>query len=209
MSSLFFVPPPPQPPPPPLQPTPPSHFKYHLHYHHSHFKNFFFQQQPLFNFSQPSRPGHNIFGSQTQELHREEKPKSRVLEEIDEKILKLPDPPKIELGDALAHVLGTEANNILEDKYLNSKELGDKTLENIKGEYNFNEIKDAFDEASVPNSLQFFYGGDNDEFIQACNFLLLNKDNNEFVSFLASGMGQNIMANNSLLIHIETGKYIL
>ena len=100
---------------------------------------------------------------------------------------------------------GTEAEDILEDKYLNSKELEDKTLENINEEYNFHEIKDAFDKASVPSSLQFFYGGEDDEFIEACSLLSLNEDNNDFVSFLASDIGQNIMVNNSLSIHIETG----
>ena len=33
----------------------------------------------------------------------------------------------------------------------------------------------------------------------------LSEDNNEYVSFLCSDMGQNIMTNNSLSIHIETG----
>ena len=33
----------------------------------------------------------------------------------------------------------------------------------------------------------------------------LSEDNNEFVSFLWSDMGQNIMTNNILSIHIETG----
>ena len=103
-------------------------------------------------------------------------------------------------------MLGTEAEDILEDKYLNSKEVEYKTLVNIKEEYYFDEIKDAFDEASVPSSLLFFYGGENDEFIQACNFLALNEDNNEFVLFLTSDVGQNIMANNSFSIHIEIGK---
>ena len=46
-------------------------------------------------------------------------------------LLELPDPPKIELGDTLAQVLGLEAEDILEDKYLNSKELKNKTLEKI------------------------------------------------------------------------------
>ena len=57
---------------------------------------------------------------------------------------------------------GTEAEDILEDKYLNSKKLEDKTLENIKEEYNFDETKDAFNEASVPSPLQFFNRGEND-----------------------------------------------
>ena len=39
----------------------------------------------------------------------------------------------------------------------------------------------------------------------ACNFLSLNKGNNEFVLFLGSDTGQNIMTNNSLSIHIESG----
>ena len=33
----------------------------------------------------------------------------------------------------------------------------------------------------------------------------LSENNNEFVSFLSSDMGQNIMTNNSLSIQIETG----
>ena len=35
--------------------------------------------------------------------------------------------------------------------------------------------------------------------------MTLSEDNNEFVSFLWSDMGQNIMTNNILSIHIETG----
>ena len=53
--------------------------------------------------------------------------------------------------------------------------------------------------------MEFFFGGDNDNFVQACNFLSLNGDDNELVSFLCSDIGQNIMVNNSLLIHVETG----
>ena len=39
----------------------------------------------------------------------------------------------------------------------------------------------------------------------ACNFLSLNEDNNEFVSFLSLDTVQNIMTNNSLSIYIESG----
>ena len=91
----------------------------------------------------------------------------------------------------------------MEDTFITSKELEEKTLENIKEEYNFDEIKDAFDDAVVPHQLEFFYGGDNDNFIRACNFLSINEDNNEFVSFLCSDRGQNIMTNNCLSVQIE------
>ena len=35
--------------------------------------------------------------------------------------------------------------------------------------------------------------------------MFLSENNNEFVSFLCSDMEQNVMTNNSLSIHIETG----
>ena len=117
----------------------------------------------------------------------------------------MPDLPKLELGNQLLNNLGPEAEDILEDNFVTSKELEDKTLENIKEEYNFDEIKDVFDDTVVPYQLEFFYGGDNGNFIRACNFLSIDEDNNEFVSFLCSDRGQNIMTNNSLSIHIESG----
>ena len=85
---------------------------------------------------------------------------------------------------------------ILEDDYINDKILEDKTLEQ-------DEIKDAFDDGKTPPQLEFLFGGDNNNFVQACNFLSLNEDNNEFVSFLCSDRGQNIMTNNSFSIHVE------
>ena len=84
-------------------------------------------------------------------------------------------------------------------------ELQYKTLEQIKEEYKYDEIKDAFDKGKIPSQLEYFFGGDIDIFVQVCNFLSLNEDKNEFASFLCSGIGQNTMTNNSLLIHVETG----
>ena len=66
------------------------------------------------------------------------------------------------------------------------KKLEDEAIENIKEEYGFEEINNAFDEASVPEHFEFFYGGNNKNFVRACYFLSLNKDNNEFISFLCS-----------------------
>ena len=104
-----------------------------------------------------------------------------------------------------ANVLGAEAEDVLKENFVNSKKLEDETVENIKEEYNFEEIKDAFNEPSVPQNLEFLYSGDNYNFVQTCNFLSLNEDNNEFISFLCSDYGQNIMTNNSPSIHIESG----
>ena len=66
------------------------------------------------------------------------------------------DPPKLELGDGLANILEPEAKDILDEGFINKKELEDKVFENIKDEYGFEEIKYVFDEASVPHQLEFF-----------------------------------------------------
>ena len=121
-------------------------------------------------------------------------------------IFELPDDsPKFELGDGLANTLGPEAEEYLYERFVNKNEHENEVLENIKKEYGFDEIKYAFYEASVPHQLEFFYGGINEKFIQACYFLSPNNDNSEFIAFLVSGEGQNVMINNDLSIHVESG----
>ena len=78
-----------------------------------------------------------------------------------------------------------------------------KTIDEIKDEYNFNDIKDAFNEGKIPAPLDFlFFGGDNEYFVHACNFLSLNEDNNKLILFSCSDTGLNLITNNSLSIHI-------
>ena len=121
-------------------------------------------------------PSNNLYGSQTQTLTREkEEIKNVVQKDLDDKIYELPnDPPNLELGDGLANILGPEAEDILDEGFINKKELENEVLENIKEEYDFEEIKDAFDEASVPHQLEFFYDSINQNFIQTCYFLSPN-----------------------------------
>ena len=148
-----------------------------------------------------------MLGSQTQTLTREkEETKNEELLD-DNKIYELPETPKIELGECLANVLVTEGEEILEDDFLRAKELEDKNIEEIKEEYEFDKIKDVFDEGTIPSQLEFFYGGKHlpENFIRACNFLSLNDENIGFVSLLCSDRGQNVMANNSLSIYVESG----
>ena len=59
----------------------------------------------------------------------------------------------------------------------------------MKKEYNFDEIKDVFDEASVPHQLDSYYGGDNENFVQAVEFLSPSEYNREFIAFLISDLG--------------------
>ena len=80
-------------------------------------------------------------------------------------------------------MLGAEADETLDEKFVNKKKQEDETLENFKEEYGFEKIKDAFDEGSLPNQLHFFYGGQNENFTHAVNFLSLSNDNREFLIF--------------------------
>ena len=129
----------------------------------------------------------------------------KVIENTDNALNEIPDPLKIELGDPLLDVLSTKANDIIQDDYVNDKVLNEKSIEDIKDEYNFEEIKDSFDDGSIPPQLEFSFGGDNDNFLNARNLIGLNEDNNKFVSLLCSDMGQNKLTSNSLSIHVENG----
>ena len=88
----------------------------------------------------------------TKEKIQEEK----VIDDIDTAIYEIPDPPEIEIGDLILNVLTTEAKVILENDYVNDEVIQEKTFEQIKDEYNFDDIKDAFDEGKIPPQLEFF-----------------------------------------------------
>ena len=49
-------------------------------------------------------------------------------------------------------MLGAEVDDILDEQFVNKKKQEDEALENFKEGYGFEEIKDAFDEGSVPNN---------------------------------------------------------
>ena len=83
-------------------------------------------------------------------------------------------------------MLGVEAEDILDEKFVNKKELEEEALENAKEEYDVEEIKDGFDEGVIPNQLDFFYSGINENFVQACYVLSPTNDNREFIAFLSS-----------------------
>ena len=61
-------------------------------------------------------------------------------------------------------MLGVEADGILDKEFVNKKEGEDVVLEQLNAEHNFDDIKDAFDEGTVPHQVECFYGGDNVEF---------------------------------------------
>ena len=167
--------------------------------------NILAQQPPSFNNQKLSG---NLFGSQTQTFtsEKEKVVNENVQKELDDTIHELPDPPKLELGDGLLNTLRVKADDILDQEFVNKKQQEDEVLEQIKEEYNSDEIKNAFDEGTIPQQVDFFYGGVNSNFNRAVEFLSLSNENREFIALFLSDLGHNLMTNNSLSIHIESGE---
>ena len=55
----------------------------------------------------------------------------------------------------MLNLLSVETDDILEQKFVNKKQQEDAVLEQIKKEYNFDEIKVDFYEVAVPRQLDF------------------------------------------------------
>ena len=129
----------------------------------------------------------NIFGSQTETLTREKDQEKvvqdSVQQELGDTIYQLPNPPKLELGDGFLNLLGVEADDILEQKHINKKQEKDAVLEQIKEDYNFDNIKDTFYDSAVPHQLDFFYNGENSNFNKAIEYLSPSNENREFTAF--------------------------
>ena len=90
----------------------------------------------------------------------------KIIEDTDTSIYKIPEPSNLELGDPLLIVLSTDVEDILKSNYVTDTEIEDKTIEQIKDEYNF----------LIFLSMNFFA-------VVTMIILSLNEDNNEFVSF--------------------------
>lgn len=54
------------------------------------------------------------------------------------------------------NILGPETKEISDERFVNNKERKDEVLESIKEEYNFDEIKDAFDDLKMTSPAWIF-----------------------------------------------------
>ena len=148
-----FIPPPPQPPQPSFNsfqtkfqappPPPPSSHSSPLPWQIPRSRPTATQNQPTTHFREMT-------------MTKTKSEKEQILEDIDSAIYEVPEPPKIEIGDPLLTVLSTDVEDILADDYVNPKELQDRTIEQLKEEYKFDEIKDAFDEGKIPPQVEYF-----------------------------------------------------
>ena len=124
-----------------------------------------------------------------------------LVDEIDDISRNIPSSPRLELSDEILNVL-SDAEGILEIDFVNDKTVNERDLEEIKNEYDFDEIKKELDEGNIPLVLDFFYGGDNEKFQINCEMLGLNRNNSKLIDFICSKKGEEMMQDNSLLIHV-------
>ena len=108
------------------------------------------------------------------------------------------------MDNNIAHIL-RKASEILDEQFLRDKELEQKTLEQMKLDFDFYEMIGTFNQGKVPDSLEFFYGSENESFYIKCKLLDLNDKNKRFADFLNTAYCLCIGRENKLLIHIENG----
>ena len=193
--------PPPSPPPPPTFRQPPSLLTNFITLPSWPVSNNFEVLRNLSTASQTTLFGELTIGKQERTFNDK---KQEILKKQTNR-----QPPKPELDDSLLNVLSAKEDDILSTDYISNKELNEKKTEDINKEYDFENIKNILAEGNIPQQPEFFFGGDNENFLIACNLLGLNKDNNEFISFLCSDHGQNILIENRLSIHIRNRNCIL
>ena len=161
------------------------------------------------NIGNNGKIGNDLFGSVAAMAGRREQPTHEPKKEIDDFLYELPDTglPYLELGDKLAGVLGTEGEDLFDaNALLSKKEEEDEILQKVIEEYDIPGMKEAMDETGqVPESIYFFYGGDSQNFVDALEFIGLSPINREFAAFLLSDLGRQVMTQNKLSIHVESG----
>ena len=140
----------------------------------------------------------------TREIVKESDTVFDTKDQIDNSLYDFPEHVELEPRDGLIGNFGVEANDLLDTKTVTKQEEEDFVLEQRKKDYNFDEIKDAFDEEAVPESVYFFYGGESENFTREIEFLVPNADNREFAAFLLSDLGRTVMTSNKISIHLET-----
>ena len=107
-----------------------------------------------------------------------------------------------EMRDSLANILRPEEEDILDEGFANEEEREDEVLENIKEEYGFEEEKMPLMKLLLLTNLNFFMVVSRTTLF---NFLSPNNDKENLLLSLYSGEGQNLMTNNNLSTHVESG----
>ena len=73
---------------------------------------------------------------------------------------------------------------------------------------NIQKIQDEIDSGNIPSEYEFYFGCPNRNFFLKLSTLNLSSDNSDFIDFLSSDVGSQILRKNQFSIHIETGNIV-
>ena len=97
------------------------------------------------------------------------------------------------------------ADEILNDNFIPEKEKNEAELENFKKQYQIDTLTDEIDQGHIPAILEFYFGDPDDSFFAKILDLNPDEDTMPFMQFLATDYGSQIMKQNRLFIHSNTG----
>ena len=128
-----------------------------------------------------------------------------IKNEIDESMKSVPSPPRLELSNEILNLLNN-AEDIINNDFVKVDEFDDKDIQEIKDEYSFDDIKNEFDGGKVPEILEFFYEGvDNEKPRINWKILGLTGQNTDLIDYLCSKDGEQLLQESSISIYLETG----
>ena len=168
----------------------------------------FFQnnrQQPTNFLQEPKIGAATKFGELEAVRGEQEIDQENIKNETDDLMEGIPSPPQLELSDGIVNVL-KDAEDIINNDFISEKDLDEKDIEDIKREYNSEDIKNTLDEKNILEFLEFFYGRDtNQKCCINCEMLSIDGDMTDFINILCSPKGEELLHENSISIHLETG----
>ena len=135
-------------------------------------------------------------------------PGEQVMSEIERVIEKEKEGSEVVVPDDPLFEYFKGINDVLDENYRLQKENDQLELERFNREHGLDKLADeidaGIDSGDVAESLEFFFGGVNENFSSAVKMLAPNPGNSSFIDFLATDFGSRLMREHKLSVHIET-----
>ena len=85
------------------------------------------------------------------------------------------------------------------------KEIKKQQDKEINDEIDLQRLHHEINSREIPKEIEFYFGGLNENIFLMCSSLNLSRENSDFIDFLSSGIGSQVLRENMLSSHIESG----
>ena len=75
----------------------------------------------------------------------------------------------------------------------------------INDEIDLQRLHHEINSREIPKEIEFYFGGLNENIFLMCSSLNLSRENSDFIDFLSSDIGLQVLRENMLSSHIESG----